>query len=176
MLLLGIVSCNTNDLIDEASENSNLAKSLRQSPFTKHATEKGSGYDVTKNYSAKISVIQIHLYYNNSTTDHFYTKNKGSYSGYRYEGVAFLAYDYGINDTAPIYRYWNGIDHYYSTSSTTPAGYTAEGIEFYAYPSQISGSRPVYQYYGRQRGDHYYTTVQQNYGNYTYEGIAFYIL
>nr|WP_314496632.1 MAC/perforin domain-containing protein [uncultured Chryseobacterium sp.] len=122
--------------------------------------------------------IQIHRYYNNSSTDHFYTKDTGSFSGsgYGYEGVAFLAYNYKAPGSVPVYRYWNGTDHYYSTSPGAPSGYSAEGIEFYAYPSQSNGSRPVYQYYGRKKGDHFYTTSQQNYANYTYEGIPFYAL
>lgn len=120
--------------------------------------------------------IDIHRYYNQSTTDHFYTKTAGAYGGYGYEGVDFRAYNYKAPSTVPIYRYWNGTDHYYTTAPGAPAGYISEGIEFYAYPSQVSGSRPVYQYFGRKRGDHYYTTSFQSYSNYNYEGIAFYAL
>lgn len=120
--------------------------------------------------------IDIHRYYNQSTTDHYYTRTPGAYGGYGYEGVDFRAYNYKAPGTVAIYRYWNGTDHYYTTAPGAPAGYASEGIEFYAYPSQVSGSRPIYQYYGRKRGDHYYTTSYQAYPNYNYEGIAFYAL
>lgn len=120
--------------------------------------------------------IDIHRYYNGSTTDHYYTKSTGAFSGYGYEGVAFRAYNYKAPNTVAIYRYWNGTEHYYATAPGAPAGYVPEGIEFYAYPSQVNGSTPVYQYFGRKRGDHFYTTSFQAYPNYNYEGIAFYAL
>jgi hypothetical protein len=124
-------------------------------------------------------------YWNNNSTDHFYTANPaelgqgaGGYIFERSEGYIFTSQQAG---TVPFYRYFSSSagNHFYTTNFAElgggGGGYVYEGIAGYIYPSQVAGSRPLYRFYNGAVRDHFYTLVFGSYGGYAYEGIAGYV-
>ncbi len=120
-------------------------------------------------------------------------KNPETPTDYRSEGTAFYTYSTQVENTTPVYRFYNKTngDHFYTTNESeknniisSMTSYAFEGTVFYAYPSAINNSSPVYRFLNKTNGDHFYTinetekaNVQNNLSSiYTYEGVAFYSL
>jgi hypothetical protein len=120
-------------------------------------------------------------------------KNLENPTDYRSEGTAFYAHSTQIENTTPVYRFYNKTngDHFYTISETeknnlinSMPSYAFEGVVFYTYQSAVDNSAPVYRFLNKTNGDHFYTInetertyVQNNLSSiYLYEGIAFYSL
>jgi YD repeat-containing protein len=104
----------------------------------------------------------------------FYAYNGGS--SYASEGIAFYAYAAQLNNSVPIYRFYNTTngDHFYTSVNSNHPGYLSEGISFYAFATETNGTIPIYRYYNPSTGDHFYTIINTTITNYNNEGIAFY--
>jgi hypothetical protein len=121
-------------------------------------------------------------YYQQSSGDHFYTKDYSELgcgaNGYNAEGLEGYVYDYQAPGTVPLHRYNSTTfgDHYYTLNNIVYPNYTYEGVAGYVYPTQVSGSVPMYMYYNSTTADHFYTTSPALYPGYTGEGIVWYVL
>ena len=132
--------------------------------------------------------------YNSATTDHLYTLSEMerdyliNHSNYRYEGIAFYAYDsYEWPDDYPVVRYYNqytGI-HTYMIFPERPYPldeWLNEWCEFHAFGEQVANTVPVYRFQDFKSGGYLFTTstierdyILNNMPNYEYQGIVFYV-
>jgi hypothetical protein len=123
-------------------------------------------------------LIPVYRYYNNSTSDHFYTPNAyeigttnqgqvGNH-GYTSEGVLGYVSPVPFPGSMPVHRYWQETthDHFYTVNvdeigttnigSSGKHGYKYEGIIGYAYPAE-SNRKTVHRYWQAATFDHLYT-------------------
>ena len=84
--------------------------------------------------------VRIYRYYDNDTSDHFYTTSSTTPAGYASEGVIGWGFTSAGSNRVPIYRWYRSDhgDHAYTTSSTPPSGYVLEGIGWYS-PVVVNG-------------------------------------
>lgn len=130
---------------------------------------------------------------------HFFTPNqvernvvRDTNPGYRYEGVAYYAYNQQVAGSAPVYRLFDLLKGYhfytinfneYKAVSALKQYYRDEGVAYYAKSSTGVGMTPVYRLYDYKQGIHFYTIslAEKNYlasnvGHiYRYEGIGYYL-
>lgn len=88
---------------------------------------------------------------------------------WRYEQVAFYAFDKPAAGTVPVHRFWSEKykAHFYTVSeseantikATWPDIWTPEGIAFYAYPNtaNVAGAGNVFRYWSPFYGRHFFT-------------------
>jgi len=109
---------------------------------------------------------------------------------YIYEGVECYVYDRNVQNTVPLYRFYNtrNPDHFYTTSAeerdnvlSNYPDYVFEGVECFVYDHQLPGTKPVHRFVNTNSGDHFYTIdadaidqIAEHIPSYNYEGIAFY--
>lgn len=130
---------------------------------------------------------------------HFFTTSeyernivRDTNAGYRYEGVAFNAYNKQVAGSQPVYRLYDlqkGY-HFYTISQTEyqqvaslSQYYRDEGVAYYAKPAAGADVTPVFRFYDYQQGIHFYTTNTQERDHlianvshiYRYEGIGYYL-
>ncbi len=123
------------------------------------------------------SYVPVHRYFNATTGDHFYNLSKASYTGYRYEGIAFYALPKSaVNSGVAIYQFYNKQtgNHRYEKRGFSASGYVSDGVVFRAYASAVSGSIPVYLYWNSRTSDSLYERTKTTYAGYTYDKIVFY--
>jgi len=127
----------------------------------------------------------VYRYFQERFLDHFYTTDSteigttsfGKYGNHEYkcEGVAFKVSAVQIEDTVPIYRYWNekDKDHFYTTNikeidittvGMEKGGWKCEGIVGYISPVPFHGSKAIYRYYNASTLDHFYTADETELG------------
>lgn len=115
---------------------------------------------------------------------------------WKYEQVAFYAFETEAAGTVPVYRFWSKMynAHFYTISKEEadtmakkwPGVWASEGIAFYVYPagSNASGSADVYRFWSQQNGRHFFTssaseknTVVNQWGNvWSLEGARFKVI
>ncbi len=120
------------------------------------------------------------------------TKVKNTDPNWKYEKVAFSAYNSQINDVIPLYRFWSdkfkghfytaSYDEYMKVKNTDP-NWKYEKVGFYAYPLGYNGdveTDTVYRFWSPVFSHHFYTAdenemnkVKNTDPNWTYEGPAF---
>ena len=125
-------------------------------------------------------MIPLHRYWKIEVSDHLYTNDpseigttvpgqKGKYN-YAYERIQCFLYLKQIDNSVPLYRYFNNnvSDHLYTTDegeigTITPMmigndGYKFESIVGYCLITQDEGTVPLYRYWNPRNSDHFYTT------------------
>jgi hypothetical protein len=154
--------------------------------------------------STPATLKPVYRFWSTKNSSHFYTINEDEkdyvidiYTDYewKYEGIAWYAYDVPHDDALPIYRFWSAKNrsHFYTISEEEKDGVIAkytdyewkyECIESYAYDYQKEGTVPVYRFWSAKNRSHFYTISEEEkdgviakYTDYEwkYEGIAWYV-
>ena len=133
------------------------------------------------------------LYRFNTGTYHFYTISDAekayvlaTFPSWKYEGIAYYAFQTVAAGTAPVYRFNTGSTHFYTISNAekdyviaTFPGWKLEGIAFYTYPAATTGTSPVFRF--NTGTYHFYTIstaekayVQATFTSWVLEGIGYY--
>lgn len=119
----------------------------------------------------------VYRFWSDKYRGHFYTINKeerdfiiSNYNDsiWRYEGIAYYAFNNKFTGTVPIYRFWSGYynGHFYTTSASErdyvintfdDSIWRYEGIGFYVYPTNSSKGNTVYRFWSDAYGHHFYT-------------------
>ncbi|KGE13909.1 MAC/perforin domain-containing protein [Sphingobacterium deserti] len=85
----------------------------------------------------KPGTIPVYRYRNDLINNNFFTKDLGTYTNYRYEGIVFYVYPTANATTEfklqPIYRHWSDyhMNHYFTAKAGNFNRYRFERIEFY---------------------------------------------
>lgn len=141
--------------------------------------------------------VSVYRMLNTVTGTHFYTISAPerdtilkTLPTYRYEGVAFKAFDVGIPEqTVSVYRFFNTATgtHFYTASGTERdattklSAYTYEGIAYLASATAEGGLDPLYRFFNQNTGAHFYTASEAERSQvaklvgFVYEGIAYYV-
>lgn len=136
----------------------------------------GSTVDLTITLTLAAPVYRFWSQVNRS---HFYTISQAERdlvidqyddSVWKYEGVAYLAYQGQQAGTVPVYRFWSERyrGHFYTVSEDEKNQVIAnypdeewlyEQVAFYVYPgnSAVVGGRVVYRFWSEQNKHHFYT-------------------
>lgn len=133
------------------------------------------------------------LYRFNTGTYHFYTISDAekayviaTFPAWKYEGIAYYAFQAAAAGTSPVYRFNTGSNHFYTLSAAerdyviaTFPGWTLEGIAFHTYPGPAAATSPVYRF--NTGTYHFYTIsaaektyVQATFPTWVLEGIGYY--
>jgi len=158
-----------------------------------------TNHSISASFELNESVNRVYRFWNKIDGRHFYTMNDGETTGlinnnfneWKYEGVAYKSLANQLNDSVPLYRFWNKIrgNHFYTTSITERDGLIAnnsdvwnyEGVAYYVYPQgSITVDVFVYRFWNKIRGNHFYTTsiterdglIANNSDVWNYEGLA----
>ncbi len=129
----------------------------------------------------------------NTGTYHFYTISEAekayvlaTFPSWKYEGIAYYAFQATAAGTAPVYRFNTGSTHFYTISAAekdyviaTFPGWKLEGIAFYTYPATAAATSPVFRF--NTGTYHFYTIspaekayVQTTFPSWVLEGIGYY--
>lgn len=141
------------------------------------------------------SLLRFNEYYNNSTTNHFYTAYP---SGENLSGYFLNVSDKWalfsssssagiVGSVAAVHRLYRSVSstqqsHFYTTDSTQisnaqAGGYTYEGVIGYGYTSSGSNRYAVYRYYSSADDSHWYEQrpdIAALFPAYTYKQVAWY--
>lgn len=141
------------------------------------------------------SLLRFNEYYNNSSTNHFYTaypqnENLSGYSLNVSDKWALFSSSSSagiVGSVSAVYRLYRSVSstqqaHFYTTSQTqinnaTAGGYTNEGVVGYAYTSSGSNRYAVYRYYSAIDDSHWYEQrpdIAAQFPNYVYKQVAWY--
>lgn len=141
------------------------------------------------------SLLRFNEYYNNTTTNHFYTaypqfENLGGYFLNVSDKWALFQSSSSagiVGSVSAVYRLYRGVSstqqaHFYTTSQTqinnaVAGGYTNEGVVGYAYTSSGSNRYAVYRYYSAVDDSHWYEQrpdIAALFPNYVYKQVAWY--
>lgn len=142
------------------------------------------------------SLLRFNEYYNNSTTNHFYTAypQNENLSGYFLnvsdKWALFQSSSSAgiVGSVSAVHRLYRSVSstqqsHFYTTSQTqinnaTAGGYTYEGVVGYAYTSSSGSNRyAVYRYYSAVDDSHWYEQrpdIAALFPNYVYKQVAWY--
>ena len=144
------------------------------------------------------SLLRFNEYYNNTTTNHFYTAYPQfeNLSGYflnvsdkwaLFQSSSSTGIVGGSSAVAAVYRLYRGVSstqqaHFYTTSQTqinnaVAGGYTNEGVVGYAYTSSGPYRYAVYRYYSAVDDSHWYEQrpdIAALFPNYVYKQVAWY--
>jgi hypothetical protein len=154
----------------------------------KLVTNRNSGYQYENIafYTNPIQIgdtVPVYRFYNLVNGDHFYTINEAEKNKlittlgtiYQYENIAFYANPIQIEDTVPVYRFYNitSGDHFYTANE-------AEAQKLNSLSEK--NSEPIYRFYNIFNGDHFYTSSETEKNKiianlsfaYKYEGVGFY--
>ncbi len=141
----------------------------------------------------------VYRFWSDNFRGHFFTidydeatKVKNTDSNWKYEKVAFSAYDSQVSDTIPLYRFWsdNFHGHFYTASydeymkvKNTDKNWVYEKVGYFVYPLSYNGNvetETVYRFWSPVFLHHFYTSdenemnkVKNTDSNWTYEGPAF---
>jgi parallel beta-helix repeat protein len=131
--------------------------------------------------STPIAKQHVYRFWSDSKRGHFYTINKAerdqvasSYSPqeWRYESVAYDAFDTQIAGTIPLYRFYSDAfqGHFFTASAAEKDSVIAnypdnvwlyEGIAYYVYPLDTAlASRAVWRFWSPDNRHHFYTASQ----------------
>jgi hypothetical protein len=156
-------------------------------------TYEGVVYNVFNDYSPNVK--PVYRFWSEKYKHHFYTISEGekqtvidNYDDdiWKYEGVAYYAYQGEELDSKPVYRFWsdNFKHHFYTTSDTeakNDPNWRYEGIAYYAYTSPQTNALPVYRFWSDKFNGHFYTQSESekdyiiaNDPNWRFEGTAWY--
>ncbi len=141
--------------------------------------------------------VAVFRFFNQKTGAHFYTASAGerdfvvrTYPDFRYENVAFYAYQAPGTDRNAVLRFYNrgAGAHFYTISAaerdfvqaTYPA-FSYEGPSWYAQTLPGGTATPMFRFFNIRTGSHFYTIssaerdfVTSNYPDFRYEGPAYY--
>ena len=146
----------------------------------------------------------VHRFWSDTKQGHFYTSSEdeknyiiANYDNniWRYEGVAYNAYNSSTSGITPIYRFWSDTkQHHFYTASASEKNYVIanyndnvwkyEGIAYYAYASSQPGTTPVYRFWSDTKQGHFYTASEDEKNSiivtypenvWEYERIAWYV-
>jgi len=141
------------------------------------------------------SLLRFNEYYNNSTTNHFYTAYpqfenlSGYFLNVSDKWALFQSSSSAgiVGSVSAVYRLYRSVSstqqaHFYTTSQTqinnaVAGGYTNEGVVGYAYTSSGSNRYAVYRYYSAVDDSHWYEQRQDIaalFPNYVYKQVAWY--
>ena len=166
------INTNTGDHFFTISENEK--NNLINNPSFGYKLE-GAGFYA--NSSQAPDTYPIYRFRHSISGDHFYTANENEKNtllnnpqwNYILEGTGFYANKTQINETLPVYRFYNASngDHFYTISENEKNSI-----------SQV----PIYRFINRNNGDHFYTAstkekdglIANPQWGYAFEGIAFY--
>ena len=147
----------------------------------------------------RIPPTSVHRFYSKRYRGHFFTIDEAEKDdliahnpNWKYEGVAYLAFDAQMPGTTPLYRFYskNYRGHFFTideaemrTVRDTNRNWKYEGVAYYVYPEPVAGSVPVFRFWSKGYRHHFYTTNEEEKDaliatnpNWKYEGIAFYAL
>lgn len=147
----------------------------------------------------RIPPTSVHRFYSKRYKGHFFTIDEAEKDdliahnpNWKYEGVAYLAFDSQMPGTTPLYRFYskNYRGHFFTinaeemrTVRDTNRNWNYEGIAYYVYPEPVAGSVPVFRFWSKGYRHHFYTTNEEEKDsliatnpNWKYEGVAFYAL
>lgn len=141
------------------------------------------------------SLLRFNEYYNNTTTNHFYTAYpqfenlSGYFLNVSDKWALFQSSSSAgiVGSVSAVYRLYRSVSstqqaHFYTTSQTqinnaTAGGYTNEGVVGYAYTSSGSNRYAVYRYYSAVDDSHWYEQrpdIAALFPNYVYKQVAWY--
>ena len=144
------------------------------------------------------SLLRFNEYYNNSSTNHFYTaypanESLGGYSLNVSDKWALFSSSSSagiVGSVLPVYRLYNsfssdpnnGQAHFYTMDTTKRdnainGGWTNEGVIGYGYTSSGSNRYAVYRYYSAVDNSHWYEQrpdIAALFPNYVYKEVAWY--
>ena len=152
---------------------------------------------------AEQTAVPIYRFWSETKRHHFYTASEAEKDYvistfaddiWRYESIAYYAYNTQVAETTPIFRFWsNTLQGHFYTASEDEKNYVMatfaddvwhyEGIAYYAYNTQVAETTPIFRFWSNTLQGHFYTASEdeKNYVMATfaddvwhYESIAYY--
>jgi len=149
------------------------------------------------------TAVPVYRFWSDLYSGHFYTASKAErdlvidlYSDdvWRYECIAYYAYNSSIGTSIPVYRFWSDLysGHFYTSSEEerdlvielySDDVWRYEGVAYYAYNSPTDTTSPVYRFWSDLFTHHFYTASEEErdlvielYSDdvWRYEGVAYY--
>ncbi len=197
-----IAGCGTVALVGTGNTRTAACTTANLAPGT-HSMAAAYTGDTANGASTSVALSQVintapatqssPLYRFNTGTYHFYTISDAekayviaTFPSWKYEGIAYYAYQSAAVGTAPVYRFNTGSTHFYTISAAerdyviaTFPGWKLEGIAFYTYPGAAAATLPVYRF--NTGAYHFYTIspaekayVQATFPAWVLEGISYF--
>jgi peptidoglycan hydrolase-like amidase len=154
-------------------------------------------------YAQASDPVDVYRFWSEEYRAHFYTASKSEKEEviekypdniWRYEGVAYKAYNKKTNGLTPVYRFWSEEyrAHFYTASKSEKEEviekypdniWRYEGVAWYTDPENKEALNPVYRFWSEEYRAHFYTNnpnekrcVIETYDKKTwrYEGVSYY--